>query len=370
MTVRLRLVIASALVLAAIGIASAQAQANVVSASCTLPNLTAVNCSTWHSSDVTLRWSWDPGGETGLSPECLTTTFSTDTPPSGAQPTCTVQWGAAGASFQATVKVDKTPPTVTGATPARPPDHDGWYNHPVAFTFSGSDALSGLASCDTVTYSGPDGGAASVAGGCRDVAGNRGVGAFPFAYDSTPPAPAQVATEPANDAVKLTWVAPPDAATVHVARATGTAARPKTIYKGSGHALTDRGLRNGVHYRYTVTVIDPANNATRTTITAVPTASTLRPLDGSSASTPPRLTWRPAKGASYYNVQLLKGGRKILSAWPHGAHLQLPLSWRFRGHHRHLIAGRYTWYVWPGFGPRPAQRYGGLIGHSSFRIAA
>ena len=365
---RLRTAIVSALLLSALGWASAPAHANEVDPSCTLSNLTHVDCSNWHSSSVTLRWSWTPGGETSTT-GCGTTTISGDTPPAGLSVPCTVFWGTDFAGSTAIVKVDKTSPSVAGAAPARPPDHDGWYNHPVVFSFSGSDALSGLASCDSVDYSGPGGAGAAVTGGCRDVAGNRGVASFPILYDATPPAPAQVAAEPGNDSIKLSWVAPADAATVHVARATGAAAAPKTIYKGSGDDVTDRGLRNGVRYSYTVTVIDQANNATRTTTSAVPTASTLRPLDGTLASAPPRLTWRSAKGATYYNVQLLKGKRKILSAWPHGAHLQLPLTWRYRGHHRRLATGKYRWYVWPGYGARSAHRYGGLLGHSGFRIA-
>ncbi len=68
-------------------------------------------------------------------------------------------------------------------------------------------------------------------------------------------------------------------------------------------------------------------------------------------------------------MQLLKGRKKILSAWPHGAHLQLPLTWRYRGHNRRLAAGKYRWYVWPGYGARSSHRYGGLLGHSGFRIA-
>ena len=33
------------------------------------------------------------------------------------------------------IHVDTTPPTVTDGTPARGPDKNGWYNHPVEFAF-------------------------------------------------------------------------------------------------------------------------------------------------------------------------------------------------------------------------------------------
>jgi hypothetical protein len=61
-------------------------------------------------------------------------------------------------------------------------------------------------------------------------------------------------------------------------------------------------------------------------------------------------------GASYYNVQLYRGGRLIRTAWPTRARLRL----------RHLRPGRYRWYVWPGYGSRAERGFGRLVGHSSF----
>jgi hypothetical protein len=83
---------------------------------------------------------------------------------------------------------------------------------------------------------------------------------------------------------------------------------------------------------------------------------------------PPRLTWRTVRGGDYYNVQLLKGGQKVLSAWPHGAHLQLRPSWKYRGKRKRLAPGVYHWYVWPGYGLRSARRYGPRLGGSSFQV--
>jgi hypothetical protein len=86
-----------------------------------------------------------------------------------------------------TVRLDKTPPVVT-ATPSRPPDSVGWYNHPFTVGWSGFDGVSGVDSCSTpVGYGGPDTPAAEVAGGCTDTAGNTATLRFPFRYDSTPP---------------------------------------------------------------------------------------------------------------------------------------------------------------------------------------
>jgi hypothetical protein len=78
---------------------------------------------------------------------------------------------------------------MTGSALERGADADGWYNRPVAVTFSGSDATSGLASCDRPTYGGPDATSLQVSGTCRDVAGNTSTAAtVTIKYDATPPA--------------------------------------------------------------------------------------------------------------------------------------------------------------------------------------
>jgi len=84
--------------------------------------------------------------------------------------------------------IDSTPPTVTSVSPDRAADHDGWYTHPVNVAFSGSDSGSGIASCTSTTYSGPDGTAGSASGTCRDKAGNvSSPASFAVKYDATPP---------------------------------------------------------------------------------------------------------------------------------------------------------------------------------------
>ena len=59
----------------------------------------------------------------------------------------------------------------------------------------------------------------------------------------------------------------------------------------------------------------------------------------------------------------------MLSAWPRRASLQLKQEWRFRGKRRRMKPGEYRWYVWPGDGPRSANRYGARIGRRSFTVA-
>ena len=73
--------------------------------------------------------------------------------------------------------------------------------------------------------------------------------------------------------------------------------------------------------------------------------------------------------ATYYNVQLYRNGKKILTAWPTTTSFRIERSWRFDGRVQRLTPGRYRWYVWPGLGARSANRYGKLIGSRSFIVA-
>ena len=85
------------------------------------------------------------------------------------------------------LKYDATAPQVTAA-PSRPANGAGWYTAPLTVSYSGGDATSGLASCDPVeSFSGPDSASATVAGSCRDRAGNTGSTSFALKYDATAP---------------------------------------------------------------------------------------------------------------------------------------------------------------------------------------
>src|SRR4051812_9110876 len=181
-----------ALLLVACSVAAATARAadptdSILAFGCDPPlPRTAASCAIWHTSLVNLRWTYDPNFAPVPGSSCDTTTISADT--RGTNVTCAVQ-DAALTQVQKTVtlRVDQTAPTVSGATPARAADQTGWWNHAVAWTFAGSDATSGLASCDTVTYAGPDSGTGDVHGDCRDVAGNAATRHVAIKYDATPP---------------------------------------------------------------------------------------------------------------------------------------------------------------------------------------
>lgn len=136
----------------------------------------------WYVSDVTVQIQVSGATDT-TCPAVKTFHASADTLD------CTATDGSpVGASLHLQFKIDKDKPTVTGASPDRQPNANGWYNAPVTVTFAGSDATSGIASCQQVVYNGADSGTASVSGTCRDVAGNvSAASSYALKYDATPP---------------------------------------------------------------------------------------------------------------------------------------------------------------------------------------
>ncbi len=141
------------------------------------------------------------------------------------------------------------------------------------------------------------------------------------------------------------------------------------VYSGTASGFQDTGVQDGVPYTYTVTAVDQAGNTASQTITATPQAHLVAPANTAHLASPPLLSWTPVRGATYYNVQLLRDGKKMLSVWPTEAHLQLQRIWRFDGRRYRLRPGRYRWFVWPGFGKRRAAHYGHMIGSWTFVIA-
>jgi hypothetical protein len=88
------------------------------------------NANGWYRSPVTVTWNGSDA-TSGIASCPTSATYSG--PDSGAAApgaTCTDQAGnSASASFA--LKYDSTPPVAGSASPARPPDVNGWYNHQV-----------------------------------------------------------------------------------------------------------------------------------------------------------------------------------------------------------------------------------------------
>jgi hypothetical protein len=276
---------------------------------------------------------------------------------------CLDKAGNAGVASYA-LQYDATAPQVTGAARARQPDSNGWYNQPLDVRFQGTDATSAIESCTQARYAGPDAGAASVSGFCRDRAGNRSAdSSFGLKYDATPPAITGMTAKAGDRRAVLSWTASPDTTSVEIHR-TGT-----LVYRGHDESFTDTGLKNGVRYHYTLTGYDEAHNAATSTAAATPTAPLVSPVAGAVVKAPPRLAWIRVAKATYYNVQVWRKGR-IFSSWPKGTSIKLNRSWVYHGRRYKLTPGKYRWYVWPGFGARTGKKFGPLLGSSSFVVRA
>jgi hypothetical protein len=330
----------------------------------------------WYTSPVSVNWELNGDSNGG---GCSPQNYVTDTNQSYLLSEPMTDWPAwtycndttSGDLKYYFINVEVSSPTAT-VGPNRGPDSNGWYNHPVAGAISAS-SFSGIASCTSTTYAGPNTGSATVSGACTDNAGKTvAVTSAPFAYDATPPALSATA-DPGDQTVALSWQAGGDVApiaSIQVTRTGGTdAADVETVYSGTGTGFNDSHLKNGVHYTYTIVARDQAGNLAAQTVHVTPGPRLLGPAPGAHVSAPPMLSWTPAPGATYYNVQLYRSDpRKVLSLWPATAGLQLKRTWRFEGRHYRLKPGKYRWFVWPGFGRRKAARYGQMIGSGTFVV--
>ena len=317
------------------------------------------NANGWWAHPVTVNWT-GADRASGIA-GCTSTTYSgpdgTGVPLTG---TCRDQAGNVSAPAPFALNFDATAPAVTGVAPERAPDHAGWYLRPVAFAFQGQDATSGVDSCDTVNYAGPDHSRVTVGGACRDRAGNSATGTAALRYDGAPPALTALRAIPGRRAVRLHWHASRDTRRVVVTRSPGLPGhRSSVVYRGRRRAFADARVDRDVHYTYTVTAVDQhANTATQRVATTF--SLLLAPRSGAHLSGPVVLRWRPTAGASFYNVQIFRGSRLVRSAYPDRAGLRVA----------HLRPGRYRWYVWPGYGSSRADgHFGRLLGHSRFSLS-
>jgi hypothetical protein len=191
--------------------------------------------------------------------------------------------------------------------------------------------------------------------------------------DTTPPGTVQELTRSVGyRLLRLSWSLPADADFDHVevtrSRSAKGAARA-VVYQGNGTGYTDKRFQNGTYYRYEIQAFDQAGNASLGVRVVVPPSALLRsPRDGAVVKTPPLLRWAGVPRATYYNVQVYSGSRKLLSRWPAKARLKLQRSWVYQGHRYRLKKGVYRWWVWPAFGPRSKSNYGRLLGTGTFVV--
>jgi hypothetical protein len=324
----------------------------------------------WYTRPVTVAFS-GTDAVSGVQ-SCSTVTYGgPDSGSASVSGTCRDHAGNVGPAGSFALKFDATAPTVTGAAPDRGPDSVGWYRRPVTVAFSGADAVSGVESCSTATYTGPDSGAASVNGTCRDRAGNVGAaGSFGLKFDAGAPSLTDVAVRAGSHRAVLSWKRLPPWEVVTIRRSPGRRkAKQTTVYRGRGKTFTDRSLRNGVTYHYLVVASDLASNRATKTVKALPRGPLRAPAEEARVVRPPLLQWVKIRKAAFYNVQLFRNGRKILSAWPVHPRLRLRKTWTWNRHRHRLAPATYRWFVWPAYKRRGKVRYGKPLGHSDFVLA-
>jgi hypothetical protein len=342
-----------------------------------MPDVTPVYFGTagangWYLGNVTLSWriETDPSAPIlNSSPDCNVRTLTAET--LGVTFTCWAEnaYGRETATTKV-IKIDKTLPAVTTVL-ERGADANGWYNRPLTVAFNGTDPTSGISNCTSGRYSGPDTTSALIAGSCTDHAGNQTPASFSFKYDATPPSIFGTTATHGNRSAQISWRKSSDTKLVEVIRTPGRNGQGESrIYRGSATGVKDKGLVVGRKYEYRVIGADEAANRAEQKLTLVATGALLSPTPGLRITTksPPTLVWAPVKGATYYNVQLIFHGRKVLSTWPLRQSFRLRRAWLYKGRRYRLRPGVYRWYVWPGFGRISAANYGRPLGSSSFVV--
>ena len=269
------------------------------------------------------------------------------------------------------IKIDADPPTGVQLQVARPPDHNGWYNHPVRVTWSGSDATSGLLGCASVDYAGPEGAGVVVTGGCADIAGNSTTTTVPINYDATAPTFSQLSVGSTPDANVVRWTSSELTARVVLRRAQRGSNRRVLLYRGGASKFADTDIEPGIEYVYSLRAVDQAGNESEdATVAGLPKVLTLRRTPYVPRAAPkPILRWERVAGASYYNVQLFRGTKRVLAAWPETHQLGVPAAWKWDGRTYRLRPGHYHWYVWAGFGPRSFAQYR-TVGSAQFIVTS
>jgi len=162
------------------------------------------------------------------------------------------------------IKIDKTPPVITGA-PTTPPNSYGWWNTDVVVHFEATDAISGIAFLTPDVTVSSEGANQSVTGTAIDMAGNTAqVTVDDINIDKTPPVVTITSPLPqtyANtDSFNVQWTA--------VDALSGIASEVADL---DGVPVTNGQLINLLlfaagNHTLTVTALDRADNATTETV--------------------------------------------------------------------------------------------------------
>jgi hypothetical protein len=127
--------------------------------------------------------------------------------------------------------------------------------------------------------------------------------------------------------------------------------------RASRHALRHQYLKRQSHGAL------PSRRPTKPAVPAKPArerpVSSVHAVAGRASR---GLRWNAVAGATYYNLILWRDGTRILDLWPTTPRAVVPTTSVNHGPRSRLSPGRYLWFVYPGFGPKPARHYGALAG--------
>ncbi|MDP8980940.1 MAG: hypothetical protein M3O35_10145 [Acidobacteriota bacterium] len=255
----------------------------------------APNGAGWNNTDTTVSWSLsDPTSGIDSESGCGVITLTAET--AGTSITCMATNGAGlSRSVTVTVKIDKTPPAAA-ATSSPAPNGAGWNNTNVTVTFTGADALSGIAGCTAPISLSSEGAGQSASGICTDNAGNNSSVATVSGIniDKTAPVTSNVVANPSTLYINHTTAI---SATVTDSGGSNVASAQYNIDGGSFtsmsgtfggstanvSATTPAFTTTGSH-NVCVRGIDVAGNIGATTCVAVPVFTAAAPASGTTCN--------------------------------------------------------------------------------------
>ena len=206
------------------------------------------------------------------------------------------------------------------------------------------------------TYSGLVDGAYLFTVQVTNSIGNVNQASYGWVVDRTPPgAVVGFSARAAYLRVGLTWTKPIDVDydRVRIWRKRGTAGVWKRLVdRAAANSFTDGTVSNHVLYRYRIRSLDRAGNLSSPVEVEAWPSPIVSPRYHAVVHTPPLVDWRSAPRATYYNMQVWRNGRKILSTWPAHSQYRLQSTWTFQGR-RHVLS---------------EVRYGPLYGRTVFTI--
>jgi HYR domain len=178
-------------------------------------------------------------------------------------------------------------------------------------------------------------------------------------------------TEFGNGWIKLLWNLPTEVDYSHVTvwrKRLGATSWKRLGTRSARSTFLDEPVPNDVRFVYSLVSFDEAGNGSLAARVTGRASRILSPPYGAVLHSPPLIDWTRVRNATYFNLQLWRHGRKILSVWPLTSSYRLRATWTFNGRHYAFEPGRYIVYVWPGFGAKSAVDYGPLLGWTSFSV--